>query len=315
MILIFSDPREVSTNHVIDWLIYYKVDFIRVCSDSQFEIDFFDINTGYFELLIDNKRISSTDITGYWYRRNSFSVKASIDEDDPLKSYLSKIYKRDISTIILQVINLIENSVKNSLGSYFNHSINKLHQLEVAKKCGLKIPESYISRDLEKIDQSKKYITKPLNTIFDFIDDNYFITNYTNEINREYYSSSFAPTLVQEKINKKFEIRTFYIENKTFSMAIFSQQNPKTEVDFRKYDDVKPNRRVPFNLPKSIDKKIIKLMNQLHLNTGSLDIIYTQNGDYLFLEVNPIGQFGMTSIPCNYYIEKNIADFLVRNGK
>ena len=312
MILIFSDPGDVSTNHVIDWLIYYKVDFVRICPDSLFEVDFLNINTGYFELLVNNKKICSDTITGYWYRQNSFSVKAAIVESDTLSKYLSEVYKRDMSTISLQVINLIETTVKNSLSSYFHHSVNKLHQLDVAKNCGLKIPESYISGNFQKIDRQKQHITKPLNTIFDFIDEDIFVTNYTHEISREYYSKSFAPTLIQEKIKKKFEIRSFYMEGRTYSMAIFSPQSPKTEIDFRKHHDIKSNRRVPFKLPRSVEKKIKKLMDQLHLNTGSLDMIYTENNEYLFLEVNPIDQFNVTSIPCNYYLEKNIADFLIR---
>jgi glutathione synthase/RimK-type ligase-like ATP-grasp enzyme len=51
-------------------------------------------------------------------------------------------------------------------------------------------------------------------------------------------------------------------------------------------------------------------MDKLNLLTGSLDILKDKNGKYYFLEVNPIGQFGMVSKPCNYYIEEQIAEFL-----
>ena len=50
-------------------------------------------------------------------------------------------------------------------------------------------------------------------------------------------------------------------------------------------------------------------MDQLNLDSGSIDIIYSTNKEYVFLEVNPIGQFGMVSSPCNYYIEKRIAQY------
>ena len=93
-------------------------------------------------------------------------------------------------------------------------------------------------------------------------------------------------------------------------MAIFSQKNEGTVVDFRKYTDGNPQRKVPYKLPKSEEKKLIALMEELDLNTGSIDIIVDINNNYIFLEVNPVGQFGMTSVPCNYYLERKIAKTL-----
>ena len=46
---------------------------------------------------------------------------------------------------------------------------------------------------------------------------------------------------------------------------------------------------------------IIKLKN------GSIDIIRGVDNNYYFLEVNPVGQFGMVSNPCNYNIEEKFA--------
>jgi D-alanine-D-alanine ligase-like ATP-grasp enzyme len=48
-------------------------------------------------------------------------------------------------------------------------------------------------------------------------------------------------------------------------------------------------------------------MQKLKLNTGSIDMIYTNDSKFIFLEVNPVGQFGMVSKPCNYNLEKKIA--------
>jgi hypothetical protein len=106
------------------------------------------------------------------------------------------------------------------------------------------------------------------------------------------------------------ELRIFLLNNTFYTMAIFSQNNPKTKVDFRNYDFKHPNRSVPFILPKKIEKKLLALFEKLNLNSGSADIIIDQAGRYIFLEINPIGQFGMVSSPCNYYLEKEIAAFL-----
>ena len=41
-------------------------------------------------------------------------------------------------------------------------------------------------------------------------------------------------------------------------------------------------------------------------------MIVTPTNEYVFLEVNPVGQFNFVSELCNYYIEKNIAEFFAR---
>ena len=53
-------------------------------------------------------------------------------------------------------------------------------------------------------------------------------------------------------------------------------------------------------------------MKYVNLNTGSIDMIVTKENEYIFLEVNPVGQFGMVSQPCNYYLEKKITEYLMK---
>ena len=82
-------------------------------------------------------------------------------------------------------------------------------------------------------------------------------------------------------------------------------------MDFRHYDFDIPNRSVPFQLPHLIEKKIHKLFKALGLNTGSVDLIKSQKGEFVFLEINPMGQFGMVSYPCNYQLEKKVFEFMI----
>lgn len=56
-------------------------------------------------------------------------------------------------------------------------------------------------------------------------------------------------------------------------------------------------------------------MKLMDLNTGSIDMIKNKNNEYIFLEVNPVGQFSMVSYPCNYYIEEKIASYLINKDK
>lgn len=96
-------------------------------------------------------------------------------------------------------------------------------------------------------------------------------------------------------------------------MAIMSQEDKKTSVDFRNYNMIKPNRRLPYKLPIEIEEKLCQLLNHFKLNFASIDLMVRGNNFY-FLEINPVGQFGMVSGPCNYKIEKLIAKYIIENN-
>ena len=100
------------------------------------------------------------------------------------------------------------------------------------------------------------------------------------------------------------------MEGKVYSSAIFSQRNEKTRIDFRNYDNIEPNRVCPFQIPMEIEKKIVEFMDYFKLKSCSLDIIVTNKNEYIFLEVNHVGQFDQVSRPCNYYIERDIVKYL-----
>jgi D-alanine-D-alanine ligase-like ATP-grasp enzyme len=93
-------------------------------------------------------------------------------------------------------------------------------------------------------------------------------------------------------------------------MAIFSQNDPKTQIDFRNYNNENPNRNIPFKLPKKIEKKLKKIIKIKQLDSCSIDLIVTPENEFVFLEINPQGQFEWISYYCNYHIEKKIANHI-----
>lgn len=66
------------------------------------------------------------------------------------------------------------------------------------------------------------------------------------------------------------ELRVFYVLGEFYSMAIFSQENENTSIDFRNYDYDNPTNNAPYSLPAPSKDKLIKLLN---LRTGSIDLI------------------------------------------
>jgi hypothetical protein len=63
-----------------------------------------------------------------------------------------------------------------------------------------------------------------------------------NEVGSDNISSEFFPSLIQEEIDKDYEVRIFYFFGELYSMAILSQNDPSTEIDFRNYNHSKLSR-------------------------------------------------------------------------
>lgn len=207
-----------------------------------------------------------------------------------------------------------------NIGNPKRMDLNRLVMLREAQKIGLMTPDFFIVTNYNQIEaldfSGERFVVKAINNgIYDFHAPDAFYS-YTESHEKSEFrgkDTPLFPSLVMPCINKSFEIRSFYLDGKFYSMAIFSQRNEKTIVDFRKYDFITPNKREPFQLPSEIELKIDYLFKKLDLNCGSVDLIVDTNGDYVFLEINPVGQFGMTSNPCNYNLELIVAKYLA-NG-
>ena len=167
--------------------------------------------------------------------------------------------------------------------------------------------------------ENKTCITKPIHNMERLVINNNTFLQYTSKIKpsnlRNDSNINYYPLKIQKEIEKTYEIRVFYLHKELYSMAIFSQNDKQTETDFRQYNYKNPNRTVPIKLDKKTEKKIVNFMQSMALNCGSLDFIKSKDGFVYFLEVNPVGQFGMVSHPCNYNLEMLIAKKLIENDK
>lgn len=303
MILILSENSDQSTNEVIDWLIYYNKNFIRLNTSDEIILSIFENKT---IITTKENKIYLDSISSYWYRRGIFNFRTK-----KIKNELDGFFKEE-NIVLIEYLDFLLCQRKN-ISSRNTAIVNKLIVNEIARKVNLQCPNSYFINkkiDLLKL-ENKKVLTKTFsNRGIIVFEDNQTAFFHNDILDIENVNNNFRSSYIQEYIEKKYELRIFYMHGKFWSMAIFSQKDEKTRTDFRNYNNDKPNRNVPYQLPKEIENKLNCLMKELNLNSGSIDMIVTPNNEYLFLEVNPVGQFGMVSYPCNYNLEKEIAKFL-----
>ena len=307
MVLIMSNSYDYSTIQVTQWLKHYNMPFIRIDGEESFKIKKVNLNS-HNDFIIYNstgKEIILSSISSVWYRRGDLHIVYDIDTTISHELLHSiNIHLQEETAILSDYFYFLMMNIPH-VGTFEKRGMNKLVVLYEAQKLGIKIPDTYIfdtsNSDLRSIKENMitKCISEPFMPKTSF---GHYMTYTEDIIKEDTLDSRFFPSLFQKKYEKEADIRIFYLEGHFYSMAIMSQRNIQTSTDFRIYLGIEPNRKFPFKIPANLETKLHSLMNKVGLETGSIDLILSTNGEYIFLEVNPVGQFGMTSYPCNYYL-------------
>jgi ATP-GRASP peptide maturase of grasp-with-spasm system len=323
MVIIISINGEISTNDVIRWLRKFNEKVIRInfgdFMNGNYNISVRMSNNNFLISFngeeIDQDMLKNSSV---WLRKLSrfFSINDAKNLKEKMPG-ISPHIEKEFNTFSNSLMYLLKDA--RFLCTVEAKDLNKMDVLKLAKEAGLKIPDTILTNSKvelsEYLKEHGKCITK---CITDGIsiglgdDDYYFLsTSLLSQENLKNIPDFFVPSIVQNYIEKEFEIRIFYLDGQFFSVAIFSQQREHTKIDFRMIDKDKQSvRMTPFELPEEIKSKIRQLMKKLNLNTGSIDMIYTPQKEYYFLEVNPAGQYMWVDYYGNYYIDKHIAKFL-----
>lgn len=103
----------------------------------------------------------------------------------------------------------------------------------------------------------------------------------------------------QEYIPKQYELRVTIIGERVFAAKIDSQADARTTVDSR--DMSAEISYQACTLPADVEQRCLEFVRSYKLTYGAVDLIVTPDGQYVFLENNPAGQF--------LYIEQLIPEY------
>jgi MvdC family ATP-grasp ribosomal peptide maturase len=198
---------------------------------------------------------------------------------------------------------------------------NKLRQLRVASEVGLIIPRTLTTNDPEQArdffkELGGKMVAKLLRPLSVSMGaDSLFV--YTNDVREEDLAEAemlrHSPMVFQERISKAIEMRIAYVDGVCFVGAIEASGSLRGRTDWRLADpDECPWIRA--EIPENIETRLRALMRRLGLVYGAIDMIKTPEGEHVFLEVNPSGEWGMLERDLSYPISEALAEALLKTA-
>ncbi len=175
---------------------------------------------------------------------------------------------------------------------------NKILQLQTACEVGIVIPQTLISNTISEIaafirrqEAAGHQVVCKSSSASNWEEDGRIIAQSTAIVSAEDLPSQrmmgATPMIFQTRIKARAELRVTVFGCEVHAVSIHS----KSEVDWRVKQHDESFQVEPYLLPEAVRTSILKLFKKLGLTTGSVDLMVTPEGDYVFIEVNESGQF------------------------
>ena len=198
---------------------------------------------------------------------------------------------------------------------------NKQLQLRLAVELGFEIPPSLITTDADELlafhrEHDGNLIDKLPSTVLPASQrTGRALMRYTQPVTTRDVGYArrlrHSPVLFQRNIAKRFELRITVIDDDVLAAEIHSQATKRTQLDWRHYDwNHTPYR--PHALPDEVRARCVALTRRLGLRFGAIDMIVTPDGRYVFLEINPNGQWRWIENESGLPISDVLCDALAR---
>ena len=313
---------------------YYYLPFVKACKGRNVTIHLFDSShfpeqatvsvrhdglaiSGFIDVIRyvgnehENVRLPILNINIAWHLREG--TNSLEKEDVGIEKRFARNESRAALRSLFSVLPCVWVNRKENVDRL---SSNKLYQQMLAQKCGLLTPRTLISNNPKSVMEfprtGKELLLKSMGCIK--LDDKGEYSLYSqcfalDELREAGKAIHRCPIFAQEYVEKSCEHRVMVIGSRVLSCKINSQASKKTKIDWRHYDFENVAHTVS-ELPMSVQDSLRRFMAEVGLRYGAIDLIETPQGDFVFLEINPSGQWGWIADLTDLPIPEAVADML-----
>jgi len=254
-------------------------------------------------------RVELHDVCAAWFRRarNIFAAGPALTSEK-LDDYVQANCRATV-TALCEGLETLWVSHPHTLRRAEVKALQYAH----ASKAGLQTPNTLISNDPARARTfigklgDRECAIKPL-LAFGVSDEQGFRLPLTTTLPPGFAldSVALAPNIFQPYIDKAFELRCVVIGEKIFCAKMNSQADEATRKDWRAGN---PEHDI-FTLPEHVQASIRRLVKSFGINFASMDLIVTPSGEFVFLDLNPNGQWLWLETELGLPLVASMADLL-----
>lgn len=293
-------------------------------------IPFFRLNTDDFHadysIAAEDRRFD-IHLRDAWGRAHAYpSETHTVWHRKPVQPSAPEAIQDDVArTIILQETNeFLTYASSIDAARWVNNPIanqraqRKFPQLRLASSLGLRIPRTLITNDPDRAREfhgevNGDLLCKPMKAQgFEESGTSSFLFSRKvggAELDGFVDQVRHCPTFLQEYIGKDHELRVTVFGDAVFCCRIDSQSVAGAESDWRRVDPFKVPHRI-VDLDPAIEAALKAMLRENDLSYGAFDLIVTPDGEVVFLELNPNGQYLWIELITGAPLSAAMADLL-----
>lgn len=290
MLLILTSDKDLTADFLIVELISRDLPYFRLNAEELTTAEFtFSLteNTMRRELSVGSRTVNLDEVTAVWYRR---AIQPSFIEVLPPSERI--FVAGELRHLAIGLVLNPDVIWVNPIDHVFVAE-HKLFQLRVARQIGFRVPRTLVSRDPLELrnfckENAAGTICKP---IFHgmFVDETASYSVYTRRVTPDAIDADSVkncPVLLQEEISRSADVRATFIGSKCFVADI---KGDCSLVDWR--DPDMSVRYSESSLTPDVRAMCEAMLGKLGLKYGAFDFVRTPDGELVFLEINPTGEW------------------------
>ncbi len=291
MILIISSPDDIHAQAVVKELAKQRVTDVRILNLSDFPMRMHmelylrnGQNSDFSLTFADGYRLPMSAVRAVWWRRpQAFGLPQDMADATFRQFAMSEAATAFQGMWQASSALWVNNIMRDAAAAH------KPWQLVVAQEIGLYIPETLITNSP---DEARQFWAKyPGEIVYKAFSASSYAWRETRILRPEEEQLAdkvqYSPVIFQRYVPAVVDLRITVIGDQIFAAEAHSQQGEyKIDVRF--------NTNIPYKphiLPPDIQEKLLVFMRRLGLEYGAIDMRLTPGGHYVFLEINPAGQF------------------------
>lgn len=269
------------------------------------------LNSGRWDgaLRLGDRSVALGDVGGIYFRRPTLFDFGALPE--PISEWALAEARNGLSGLLMASNKWLNHPHHNGYADF------KPIQLTAACRAGLAVPRTIITNDPAQargfVKELGDVIYKPMSpaVLPDGAAKGSMLYASPVKPHDLQESNGVAATahMFQERIKHDYAVRLTVVDDRAFAAAIHAHSDAAA-IDWRSDYDALTYETI--DVPADVYHGVMKLMTALHLRFGAFDFLVTPDRGWIFLEVNPNGQWAWIEQTVGLPISSAIADALTK---